>query len=189
MGNVIAKSNSALARQIGVSETAVRKAEKSGRIKREPDGSWNVAKVRRQWKANTDQSKQRGKTSEKLEPVPQRAVQTVNTALKEDGNALRLHGGSTLVEAKTAHEILKAQSAAIDLQAKKKSLIDRQGVKDDLYKVARQLRDSWLNWPARVSASMAAELGVDQHQMHVALERAVHEHLTEVAKTKIEIRT
>ncbi|MGN7614224.1 elements of external origin, partial [Magnetococcales bacterium HHB-1] len=56
------------------------------------------------------------------------------------------------------HEILKAQSAAIDLQAKKKSLINRQGVKDDLYKVARQLRDSWLNWPARVSASMAAEL-------------------------------
>ncbi|MGN7612726.1 elements of external origin [Magnetococcales bacterium HHB-1] len=186
---MIAKTNSELARIIGVSETAVRKAEKSGRIKREPDGGWDVEKVRRQWKANTDQSKQRGKTSEKLEPVPQRAVQTVNTALKEDGNALRLHGGSTLVEAKTAHEILKAQSAAIDLQTKKKLLVDLKGAEADCYRITRLLRDSWLNWPARVSASMAAELGVDQHQMHVALERAVHEHITEVAKTKIEIRT
>jgi DNA-binding Lrp family transcriptional regulator len=32
-------SNRELARQIGVSETAVRRAERAGRIKREPDGS------------------------------------------------------------------------------------------------------------------------------------------------------
>jgi hypothetical protein len=32
-------SNRELARQIGVSETAVRRAEKAGRIRREPDGS------------------------------------------------------------------------------------------------------------------------------------------------------
>jgi hypothetical protein len=38
-------SNRALARQLGVSETAVRRAEKAGRIKREPDGSWDPHKL------------------------------------------------------------------------------------------------------------------------------------------------
>jgi hypothetical protein len=37
-------SNRELARQIGVSETAVRRAEKSGRIRREADGSWDHAR-------------------------------------------------------------------------------------------------------------------------------------------------
>jgi DNA-binding Lrp family transcriptional regulator len=41
-----ATSNRELARQLGVSETAVRRAEKAGRIKREPDGAWDLAKVK-----------------------------------------------------------------------------------------------------------------------------------------------
>ena len=39
-------SNRELARQIGVSETAVRRAEKAGRIRREPDGAWDLARVK-----------------------------------------------------------------------------------------------------------------------------------------------
>src|SRR5918994_6877443 len=52
-------SNRALARQLGVSETAVRRAEKAGRIKREPDDSWDPAKVKSAWSDNTDQAQQR----------------------------------------------------------------------------------------------------------------------------------
>ena len=47
-------SNRELARQIGVSETAVRRAEKAGRIQREADGSWDPAKVKAAWSENTD---------------------------------------------------------------------------------------------------------------------------------------
>ena len=36
-----------LARRIGVTETALRKAEAKGRIEREPDGQWDVEKTRR----------------------------------------------------------------------------------------------------------------------------------------------
>jgi biotin operon repressor len=36
-------SNRALARTLGVSETAIRKAEKAGRIRRSGDGSWDLA--------------------------------------------------------------------------------------------------------------------------------------------------
>ena len=52
-------SNRELARQIGVSETAVRRAEKAGRIRREADGSWDLAKVKAAWASNTDPSQQR----------------------------------------------------------------------------------------------------------------------------------
>ena len=52
-------SNRDLARRIGVSETAVRHAENAGRIKREPDGSRDPAKVQAAWADNTDQAQQR----------------------------------------------------------------------------------------------------------------------------------
>jgi hypothetical protein len=54
-------SNRELVRQLGVSETAVRRAEKAGRSRREPDGSWDPAKVKAAWSDNTDQAQQRGR--------------------------------------------------------------------------------------------------------------------------------
>jgi hypothetical protein len=52
-------SNRELARELGVSETAVRRAERAGRIKREANGSWDRAKVKAAWASNTDQAQQR----------------------------------------------------------------------------------------------------------------------------------
>ena len=74
-------SNRELARQLGVSETAVRRAEKAGRIKREPDGSWDLARVNAAWADNTDQAQQRSARGgrpvvkrQTLKPVPQAAL-------------------------------------------------------------------------------------------------------------------
>ncbi len=55
-----AVSNRELARHLGVSETAMRRAEKAGRIKREPDGGWDLARVKAAWAGNTDVAQQRG---------------------------------------------------------------------------------------------------------------------------------
>jgi hypothetical protein len=52
-------SNRELARHLGVSETAVRRAEKAGRIAREADGSWDPVKVKAAWSDDTDQAQQR----------------------------------------------------------------------------------------------------------------------------------
>ena len=49
-----------------------------------------------------------------------------------------------------------------------------------VFKLARAERDAWLNWPARISAQMAAELGVDPHALHVALDAAVREQLQDL---------
>lgn len=47
----------AVARALKVTIQAAQKARDSGRITPEPDGTWNVAKARRQWRANTAHAK------------------------------------------------------------------------------------------------------------------------------------
>jgi hypothetical protein len=57
-----------------------------------------------------------------------------------------------------------------------------------VFRLARDERDAWVNWPARVAAMMAAELEVDQHGLHTALERQVREHLIELAEIRPNLR-
>uniref|UniRef100_A0A0S4WMU9 Bacteriophage-related protein n=1 Tax=Ralstonia solanacearum TaxID=305 RepID=A0A0S4WMU9_RALSL len=66
----------------------------------------------------------------------------------------------------------------------KGELVDRSQAIAHVFKLARAERDAWLNWPTRVSAQMAATLGVDPHKMHVALESAVREHLQELGELR-----
>ena len=67
---------------LGVSETAVRKAEKTGRIRRAGDGSWNVEQVKAAWRGNTDPVQQR-EVPKGLRPVPEEAVGAVKQTLHE----------------------------------------------------------------------------------------------------------
>ena len=46
--------------------------------------------------------------------------------------------------------------------------------------MARAERESWLNWPNRVAAQMAAALNVHEHTLHVTLDAAVRAHLDEL---------
>jgi hypothetical protein len=176
-------SNRELARQLGVSETAIRKAEKSGRIRKEPDGGWDLAKVRAAWGSNTDQSQQRGR----MKPVPEAAVGAVRDTLKEQGEAVA-SGGMTYMQARTANEVLKAQERRLKLQQIKGELVDRAKAVAHVFRLARDERDAWINWPARAAAVIAAELQVDSHQLHTVLERQVREHLAELAEIKPHLR-
>jgi hypothetical protein len=54
-------SNRELARQLGVSEMAVRRAERAGRIGREAHGGRDLAKVKAAWAGNTASAQQRSK--------------------------------------------------------------------------------------------------------------------------------
>ncbi|MEG3639296.1 elements of external origin [Magnetococcus sp. PR-3] len=173
-------SNSALARAIGVSEGAVRKAEKTGRISRDADGVWDLEEVSKQWKQNSDPAKKRGTPKSNLKPVPVSAQQVVNDTLAQQ-SASPSGGPPSYAQAKTADMALRAQLRKIELEEKKRSLIDREKVLSHVFKNARQFRDAWQNWPSRVASRMAAELGVDDHQMHLCLERYVREHLEEIS--------
>jgi len=151
----------------GVTEGAVRKAIKTGRITPNDDGTIDVDRADQEWKENTDEAK----------------INTGLSAMAE--NVPAVNGKPSFAKIKTAHELYKAQLTQLALQEKKGQLINKDQVKAQVYKLGRQVRDSWMNWPARVSATMAAELGVDEHALHQALERYVREHLNDIGEGKL----
>jgi hypothetical protein len=176
-------SNRELARQLGVSETAIRKAAKTGRIKKESDGAWDLTKVRAAWGSNTDQAQQRSK----MKPVPEAAVGAVRDTLKEQGETVAT-GTMTYMQARTANEVLKAQERRLKLQQIKGEMVDRAKAVAHVFRLARDERDAWINWPARAAVVIAAELQVDSQQLHTVLERQVREHLAELAEIKPNLR-
>jgi hypothetical protein len=187
-------SNRELARQLGVSETAVRRAEKAGRIHRELDGSWDPAKVKAAWSDNTDQAQQRparsGRPAVKrraLKPVPEVALGAVRDTLREHGEPIAA-GAMTFMQARTANEILKAQERRLRLQQMKGELVDRAKAVAQVFRLARDERDAWVNWPARVAAMIAAELEVDTHKLDTVLQRHVRDHLAELAEVRPNLR-
>jgi hypothetical protein len=188
-------SNRELARQLGVSETAVRRAEKAGRIRREADGSWDPARVKAAWSDNTDQAQQRPKPSAgerkgsraPMKPVPEAALGAVRETLREHGEPIAA-GAMTFMQARTANEVLKAQERRVRLQQMKGELVDRAKAVAQVFRLARDDRDAWVNWPARVAAVMAAELEVDPHQLHTVLDRHVRDHLAELAEIRPNLR-
>ena len=167
----------AYARHRGVSDRAVRKAIQSGRIRVLADGTIDASAADSDWIANTDPAKQRKINGDS------EAAQSVRDTLRENGRSPS--GLTTFEQARTAHEIAKAHLARLQLQEKKGSLINKDKVKAQVYRLGRQVRDAWINWPSRMAAQMASELKVDEHDMHTILERFVREHLDELSDTKL----
>ncbi len=164
----MALSIRAYARHRGVSDTAVHKAIRSGRITPEPDGTIDPDKADAQWARNTE--------------VPRTGTtkRAVRVRVSDEGSAPA--GGTSLLQARTVNEVVKAQTNKVRLARLKGELVDRAQAMAHVFKLARSERDAWLNWPARVSAQLAARLAVDPHDMHIALEAAVREHLQELAE-------
>jgi len=175
----------AYARHRGVSHVAVLRAVKQGRVILEPDGTVDAAKADASWERSSDPGR-RKLVAEKLRPVPKAAVSSVRETLKEQG--LPSGGNVTFVQARTAHEIAKAHLARLRLQRMKGELVDRACATALVFRLAREERDTWINWPARVAALMAAELGAEAHPMQKILETHVRAHLVELAEVRPEFR-
>ena len=176
----------AYARHRGVSHVAVKKAIDTGRITALPDGTIDPDAADAQWARNTLQPRKAVEPakagSTKARPAtgdvpPQREV-------SEPGTPPLSTGGTSLLQARTVNEVLKAKLNNLELAHRKKELVDRAQAVAHVFKLARIERDAWLNWPARISGQMASTLGVDAHQMHVALEAAVREHLIELGELR-----
>jgi hypothetical protein len=123
--------------------------------------------------------------------VPRAALDAVKDTLREAGSepgAAEGGGEVSFVRARMANEVLKAQTARVRLQKMKGEVVDRARATAMVFDLARRERDAWLNWPPRVAALMAAELGVEAHQMETVLERHVRAHLGELAEVKVELR-
>ncbi|MBN4664697.1 elements of external origin [Pandoraea nosoerga] len=167
----------AYARHRGVSDAAVRKAIAAGRITPEADGTLDPQRADAEWARNTEAPRTGTRARAVKAAVP---PETATAAPVGDGQAALPTGGTSLLQARTVNEVVKAQTNKVRLARLKGELVDRNQAIAHVFKLARAERDAWLNWPARISAQMAARLAVDPHTMHVALEAAVREHLQEL---------
>ena len=147
------------AERVGLSRGAIQKAKTAKRLVLFPNGSIDAAGSDARRAATTDPTKTRKPPAPKLKPVPEAAVSAVGDTLREQCLATPpVGGGTTFLQAKTANEVLKAQERRIRLQKLKGELIERARALALVFRLAREERDGWVTWPARVAALMAAEL-------------------------------
>lgn len=164
----------AYARHRGVSHVAVMKAIDSGRITPEADGTIDADNADREWANNTLQPK--GATR----AVPVEATATVREALNGPAPSDTPAKGLTLLNARTASEVIKAQLGKVRLSQIKGDLVDRSQAIAHVFALARAERDALLNWPAQIAAELAAELldvGVSPHTVLAGLERRLRDYL------------
>ena len=146
-----------------LSRGAVQKAKTTGRLVLHADGSIDAAASDARRTDTTDPAKVREASASgprrKLKPVPEAAVSSVGETLREQGmTAPAAGGGTTFLQARTANEVLKAQERRIRLQKLKGELVDRARAEALTFRLAREERDAWVTWPARVAALMASDL-------------------------------
>ena len=150
-------TKTAYARKRGITEGAVRDAAKKGIFTPEPDGKVNPVKADKEWDENTIRIKNKVLNTKKV---------------------------TTLVEVKTAGEVVKVKREQLLLKRLEGKLLDKKDVEDRVFRFIRIERDGWINWVGRVSSPIASKLKVDIHELQLVLEHYVREHLEEISKTK-----
>ena len=127
-----------------MSRGAVQNAKRGGRLVFYADGSINAAAsdVRRTDMADPDQ---------------QRRSLGGDAAMPTGGSG----GTDSYLKARTALTVYQAQERQLAIQKKKGVLVDRARAEALVFRLARQERDVWVTWPARVAALMAAQVAAE----------------------------
>src|SRR5262245_59769532 len=84
-----------------------------------------------------------------------------------------------LIQARTALLLTEAPLRRLPLEKRRGALLNRQTTLAKFFTVVRMMRDGWLAWPSRVGPELAAEFGIDQTRVMIALERYVRRQLDE----------
>jgi len=167
-------SERAYAAHSGLSRGAVQKARKNGRLVLFPDGSINAAAsdARRGVMTDPDQQmRSRGR-------------------MGAEGDGSGITGGSvsgpgdstSYLKARTALTVYQAQERQLSIQKKKGVLVDRARAETLVFRLARQGRDTWVTWPTRVAALMAAQLSAEMEKVSgtpVTIETAILQRVLE----------
>lgn len=168
------------ARRLGVSHTALQKAQRAGRIAPEPGGGWDLEKVRARLAASGDPA--RGPTAASAP-----AQGAAPGAVAPDPLPAPASGGASFHSARTANEVLKAQERRLRLDERRGQLVDKRRALLLVHRLAKEERDAILAWPARVAAQMAAELGVDAHRLQTLMDERLRRHLAERHDVRVSV--
>ena len=127
----------------GLSRGAIQKARKAGRLVVYGDGSINAARSDARRADMTDPDQQRRSTG-------------------GDSGFSGPADSSSYLKARTALTVYQAQERQLAIQKKKGALIDRARAEALVFRLAREGRDDWVTWPARVAALMGLGSGWDK---------------------------
>ena len=148
-------SERAYAEHAGISRGAVQKARKNGRLVLCADGSINAAAS----------DARRGSATDPDQQMRSRGGLGAGGDAGAIGSASASPGESTsYLKARTALTVYQAQERQLSIQKKKGVLVDRARAETLVFRLARQERDTWVTWPTRVSALMAAHLSADMEK-------------------------
>ena len=148
----------------GLSRGAVQKARKTGRLVLFADGSINAVASDARRSAMTDPDQQR-------------------RSLGGDTGAVSGPGDSTsYLKARTALTVYQAQERQLSIQRKVTQVSRSCRAETLVFRLARQERDTWVTWPTRVAALMAAQLSAEMEKasgVPVTIETAILQRVLE----------
>ena len=172
-----------VARRLGISHTALQKAQRAGRIAPEADGSWDIDTVRARLADSSDPTRKTATlgspAAPAMPPAPRSSAPPPSPAAisAPAPDPLPRATQNTFHDARTANEVLKAQERRLRLDERKGKLVDKARALLLVHRLAKEERDAILAWPARVAAEMAAELGVDVHRLQTMMDTRLRQHL------------
>lgn len=150
------------ARRRGVSQAAVWKAIRDGRISTVA-GKINPKTADREWAENTDRSKPRnsisGDPNRRRRRGEPSAPMDLDASSEQTGIPLRNGSGveaSSYAEARAKREACLAEKARLDLELQMGTLVRADEVRRAAFNAARQARDQLIALPPRVAAIIAA---------------------------------
>ncbi|WP_255569570.1 elements of external origin [Roseomonas alba] len=180
-----------VARRLGISHTALQKAQRAGRIAPEADGSWDIDKVRARLADSSDPVRKTATLgSPAALPMPaasRPALPAPIAASPPASDPLPRAAPNTFHDARTANEVLKAQERRLRLDERKGKLVDKARALLLVHRLAKEERDAILAWPARVAAEMAAELGVDVHRLQTMMDTRLRQHLAARHDVRVQV--
>ena len=176
-----------VARRLGISHTALQKAQRAGRIAPEADGAWDVEKVRARLADSSDPVRKTATLVQPAVAAPRPASPPPVAAIPPAADPLPRAAQNTFHDARTANEVLKAQERRLRLDERKGKLVDKARALLLVHRLAKEERDAILAWPARVAAEMAAELGVDVHRLQTMMDARLRQHLAARHDVRVQV--
>ena len=167
------------ARRLGVSDTAVHKAIKAGRVKiagrtptsQRPLVAW--PQTQDDWLANSDPTKRshvgsQGSPRRAADPAP--AVQLATSSRPDETQEPTVtaaasdapRGAPSYAQSRAVREAYQARLAKLEFEERSGKLIDADQVKVRAFKMARSARDALLTLPDRLAPILASSTDVQE---------------------------
>lgn len=156
-------SQTAFGKIVGVSQQAVGKAIKSGRLKD------SLVTVNNQAAPMINEEVGVLEWEKKTQKL-KRKLADAKEKVEKDSKTNQVY-----TQSRSLRESYQARLAKLDYEQRSGKLVDSDEVRESGFKVARAVRDSLMNVPDRIDAILAAE--TDRHSVHTILTKAIMEAL------------